>query len=137
MTPQEYLKQTYQLNQRIDSKLEQISTLRELATKVTSTLSDMPKNKSGSTSSLADTVIKIVDLENEVNRTIDTLVDLKVQVYDSIRELESPEEQFLLELRYLNFKTWEEIAIAMGYGLDNVFKIHKRAMKKIQFSQKQ
>ena len=137
MTPQEYLKQTYQLNQRIDSKLEQISTLRELATKVTSTLSDMPKNKSGSTSSLADTVIKIVDLENEVNRTIDTLVDLKVQVYDSIRELESPEEQFLLELRYLNFKTWEEIAIAMGYGLDNVFKIHKRAMKKIQFSKKQ
>ena len=40
MTTKEYLAQAYRINQRINSKLEQIVSLRELATKATSTLSD-------------------------------------------------------------------------------------------------
>ena len=77
MTSKEYLGQAYRLDQRIHSKLEQVASLNELATKCTSTLTGMPHNPNGSTSTMADTVAKIVDLQTEINCDIDHLVDLK------------------------------------------------------------
>ena len=42
MTAKEYLTQAYRIDQRINSKLEQVSSLRDLSTKATSTFSDVP-----------------------------------------------------------------------------------------------
>jgi len=47
MTAKNYLSQAYRIDQRINSKLEQVQSLRELATKATATLNDSPV--SGST----------------------------------------------------------------------------------------
>ena len=44
MNAKEYLKQAFYLDKRINSKLEQVESLNALATKATSTLSDMPKS---------------------------------------------------------------------------------------------
>lgn len=44
MTAKEYLNQAHRLDQRINSKLEQIASLHDLATKATVTYSDMPRN---------------------------------------------------------------------------------------------
>ena len=75
MTSKEYLSQAYHLDKRIDSKIEQLKALNLLATKCTSTLSDMPKSQSISNFRLEDTVVKIVDLQEEINRDIDRLVE--------------------------------------------------------------
>ena len=129
MTAKEYLGQAYRVDLRIRCKMEQVQSLRELAVKASSTLSDMPKG-SGYTSK-ADIVAKIVDYENEINKEIRKLVKLKEDVTDAINSIPNAEQRTLLELRYLMFNKWEEIAIAMGYGIDNVYKIHKRALKNI------
>ena len=121
--------QAYRVDLRIRCKMEQVQSLRELAIKASSTLSDMPKG-SGYTSK-ADIVAKIIDYENEINKEIKKLVKLKEDVTDAINSIPNAEQRTLLELRYLMFNKWEEIAIAMGYGIDNVYKIHKRALKNI------
>lgn len=131
MTSKEYLSQAYHLDKRIDSKIEQLKALNLLATKCTSTLSDMPKSQSISNSRLEDTVVKIVDLQEEINRDIDRLVDLKRDIVRTIKMVKKPEYQILLELRYLCFKTWEEIAVKMNCSIDNVFKIRKNALKSV------
>ena len=46
MTVKEYLSQAYRIDQRINSKLEQVASLRALATKATYTLSDTPPSGS-------------------------------------------------------------------------------------------
>jgi len=48
----DFLSQAYRLDLRIDSKLEQIVSLNELATKCTATISDMPRNPNHSVSSI-------------------------------------------------------------------------------------
>ena len=131
MTAKEYLSQAYRLDKRIDSKIEQLKSLNLLATKCTSTLSDMPKSQSISNSRLEDTVVKIVDLQEEINRDIDSLVDLKRDIVRTIKSVQNPEYQIILELRYLCFKTWEEIAVQMNCSIDNVFKIRKKALKSV------
>jgi len=128
MTVKEYLGQAYRLDQRINSKLEQLESLNGLATKCTSTLTGMPKNPSHSTSMMADAVAKIVDLQAEINRDIDLLVDLKCEMVRVIKNVEHSEYQTLLELRYLCFKTWEQIAVDMNYSIDNVYRIHRKAL---------
>ena len=77
MNAKEYLKQAFYLDKRINSKLEQVESLNALATKATSTLSDMPKSPNRGSSKLEDTIVKIIDLQEEINRDIDKLVDLK------------------------------------------------------------
>ena len=134
MTAKEYLSQAYRLDKRIDSKIEQLKSLNLLATKCTSTLSDMPKSQSAGNSRLEDTVVKIVDLQEEINKDIDSLVDLKRDIVRTIKSVQNPEYQIILELRYLCFKTWEEIAVQMNCSIDNVFKIRKNALKSVAIS---
>lgn len=44
MTAKEYLGQARFLDMRINSKIQQVASLNELATKCTATISDMPGN---------------------------------------------------------------------------------------------
>ena len=131
MTAKEYLGQAYRLDQRINSKLEQIAFLNDLAVKATATMTGMPHSPSPTTSSMADAVCKIVDLQQEINRDIDALVDLKRDMVRCIKAVDNTEYQTLLELRYLCFKTWEQIAVDMGYRVRNVHIIHNEALGKI------
>lgn len=132
MTAKEYLSQAYRLDQRINSKIEQVASLNDLATKCTSTLTGMPRNPNRASSTMADAVGKIIDLQNEINRDIDRLVDLKREIVTVIKAIENPEYQTLLEKRYLCFLTWEKIAVDMGYDLRWLYRIHKRALDEIR-----
>ncbi|MEQ8156605.1 MAG: DUF1492 domain-containing protein [Clostridiaceae bacterium] len=134
MAAKEYLSQAYRIDQRINSKLEQIVSLRELATKATSTLSDTPPSGTRNVHSMEGIIVKIIDLENEINADIDTLVDLKKEIINLIKGINNPEHQTLLELRYLCFKTWEQIAVEMGYSLQHIFRVHDKALKEINIS---
>ena len=67
MTAKDYLGQAYRLDQRINSKLEQVLSLRDLTTKATATMSDMPGGGSRNVYKMQDIVAKIIDLENEIN----------------------------------------------------------------------
>ena len=129
MATKEFLNQAYRIDQRINSKLEQIISLHALATKATSTLSDMPVSKTESQSRMADVIAKIVDLENEINADIERLVEIKKDIVSTIKRVQNPELQTLLELRYLCFRTWEQIALEMGYSIQNAYKLHDRAVK--------
>ena len=128
MTIKEYLSQAYRIDQRINSKLEQVSSLRELAVKATSTLSDTYSSGSGNKQKMEGVIVKIIDLENEIDEEIDRLVDLKQEIVSLIKKVKNPEYQTLLELRYLNFKTWEQIASEMHYSIQHTFRIHDKAL---------
>ena len=136
MSAKEYLSQAMYIDQRINSKLEQVMTLRETATKATATLSDMPRSDSPNLQSMENTIVKIVDLENEINRDIDRLVDLKAEVRQLIAALENPEQQLILELRYLCFKQWSAIMDEMGISETSVYRIHGEALKNIVVPEK-
>lgn len=127
-TARDFLSQAYRIDQRINSKLEQVESLNELATKATSTLTGMPRNSNRATSTMADAVAKIIDLQAEINCDIDSLVDLKREIVSVIKSIEHLEYQTLLEKRYLCFLTWEQIAVDMHYSLRWVHIIHAKTL---------
>ena len=132
MTAKEYLGQAYRLDQRINSKVEQLSVLNDLATKATSTLSGMPHSPNKGTSHFEGTVAKIVDLQREINQDIDKLVDLKAEITAKINAVENVDYRLILERRYLCWASWPEIAVEMNISNRWLFHLHDLALEEIQ-----
>ncbi len=129
MNAHEYLSQARYLDMQINSKIEQLSALNDLATKCTTTISDMPRNPNHGKSSMEDTIVKIIALKEDINLDIDTLVDLKREIRESLKKLDNVEYQTLLENRYLSFMSWEKIAVGMNYSIQQIYRIRSRALK--------
>ena len=133
MNAKEYLSQATWLDQMIDSKLEQLEALKSLSMKVTSSFTK-EKISGGNIekSKMESTIVKVIDLENEINADIDRLVDLKKNIQDTINKMEDINQQLLLELRYLSRKGWDEIAALMGYDPRTVYRMHGKALKEFE-----
>ena len=131
MTRKEYLNQAYWLDRRIDNKLEQLSALKEMATKTTSIMNDDVVSHSRNLHSLQDVISKIIDMQAEINNDIDHLVNLKQEIMQVIKEVQNPEHQILLEQRYLCFKSWESVAEELGYNVRHVYRLHDEAVEQI------
>lgn len=122
-----YLRQIRRLDNIINAKLEQIEILKSMSTKITTDLSNERVQTSVS-DKLGSSVVKIVDLENELNDSIDRLIDLKSEAMKRIDSLENENYKLLLTLRYLNYKTWEQIAVEMNYSYRNIHKLHEKSL---------
>ena len=131
MNAKDYLLQARYLDERITSKTQQIASLNDLATKCTSTSSNMPRNPNRGDSTIEDCVIKIIELEESIKNDIEKLVDLKSEIMAVIKAVPNVEYQTLLEKRYLCFITWEQIAVDMNYSMQHIHRMHSNALKEI------
>ena len=128
METKEYLSQAFRIDQRIQSKMEQVASLNDLATRATATYSDMPGSETRNLHRMEDAILSIIELEAEINEDIRTLVQTKKDIVHKIKAVQNTEYQTLLELRYLCFKSWEQIAVDMGYELRWLYRLHHRAL---------
>ena len=136
MNAKEYLSQVMYIDQRINSKLEQVTRLRENVTNCTATLSDMPRPDSPNKQRMEETICKIVDLEREINADIDRLVDLKAEARKAINAVSDPVQQLILELRYLCYKPWLEIMEELRLSETSIYRIHGEALKNFMVPRK-
>ena len=122
------LRQLKQLNNIVQSKLDEIETLNSLAQRMTNVSKNILIQKSTPQDKLSELIPKIVDLKNELKKDVDNLLNLKLDIIQKINNVENNDYKLLLTLRYLNFKTWEEIAVAMGYSYQWIHVLHGRAL---------
>lgn len=73
----EYLSQAFRIDQRIQSKMEQVASLNDLATRATATYSDMPGSETRNLHRMEDAILSIIELEAEINGDICKLVQTK------------------------------------------------------------
>lgn len=132
MKAREFLNQAYKLNQRINSKLEQVAVLNDLALKATSTITGMPRSSNSGESKTSDAIVKIIDLQDEITRDVDELVDVKREIMHVIKAVDDIDCRLLLEMRYLCYWTWEQIAVDMDYCIDNVFRLHRKSLRLVK-----
>lgn len=135
MTSKEYLSQAYLIDMRINSKLEQIQSLRDLLTRVNNTIKDTPGNPNRDKSLVEEYMVKIVDLEREIDSEIDRLVTLKAEIMRTIQQVPDIECRTLLEERYINMAKWDDIADAMFITTRHMHRIHGKALSLVKIPQ--
>ena len=103
------------LDMEIDTLIEESQSIRDMATRVTSTINDMPGAPLKNNDRFQDTMISLIDYERKINSRIDELVNLKQEINDVIGKLPRLEHRIVLTKRYLQRKRWEQIAVEMEY----------------------
>lgn len=124
------LKKLKKLNRLIESNLRQKEELQSLLDSISSPslCTDKVKTSKISNSKLEDRITKFLDLEKVIDDQIDELVDRKTKAKLEFAKLTS-EAQLIMELRYIEDKSWEEIQIDTGYSERAVHEIHNKAKK--------
>lgn len=131
MTAKEYLSRYRFLNDGINAKLMQVEELRSKAQTVSG------GNSTGARSSqpydrIGEITAKIVDLEREINEEIDHLVDIQREIRESIAAVPEERLRTLLEYKYLNCMTLEEIAVLMDYSYKQICRLHGKALLRVR-----
>lgn len=127
-----YLSKAYQVELRIDDRVAMIQSLRDLAVKAGPTASDMPGSPNRNIRRMEDIIVKITDQENELRDEIDRLLDLRRSIHDLIAQVDVPEQQVVLEQRYLRYLGWDEISGNIGVCRRQVYRIHDAGLEKIK-----
>lgn len=132
MTAKEFLKQAYRLNQKIQSDLQELAELQELAGAVSAPGTDesvqtSPKNEAP----YVGAVMKIMALEDTINREVEQLVDLKRTIREAIMKVPDEDERLVLKYRYLHWYTWRHIGRLMYADRTTVSRWHQQALKNL------
>nr|DAJ27835.1 MAG TPA: RNA polymerase sigma factor [Caudoviricetes sp.] len=127
----EELKDLRVISKIIDSKNRQLAQLKRYCTTIKSFDYSKEKINGGKKQDFSDTVDKIIDLENEINRDIDELIDRKNKMNEFIKSTLSGNEYIVIQMRYFDEYDWIEIAIKLNYTIDNIYKIHGKALFKL------
>lgn len=125
-----YLKEYKNLDNQITRLLEEKEIWLSKATKVTQTISDMPRGSNGEDSRM-NAVHKMIEAEDEATKKIDKYVDLGREIRKCIETVKESDLRLLLEYRYLDGLTFEEVAVKMNYSWRWVYKLHKKALSKM------
>ena len=136
MTAKEYLSQARLLDARINAKIQQVAALNDLATHATATLTGMPRNPNRSESRMAEAVVKIVDLQNEINHDIDELVDLKREITRRVKSIPNAEYQLLLESGICASCPGKKSPWSMGYSIQHIYRLHDWALREFPVPRK-
>ena len=127
-----FLEQVEKLDTMIQNKLIEKQQWKDIALGITANMDGVRVQSTGAKDKMASAVEKCVDMEAEIDRLVDRLIDAKEKVIKTIEQLYSPTEYNVLHMRYIQYKTLQEIADYYGrdYGWAKV--TCKRARNHVQ-----
>lgn len=129
MTAKEYLKQGHTVARDVRFKRERIARLRDMAEHSTSFHTAGRVSGTPQRSKMENCIVQIDELERE----IDAAVGLLGEIRAAIGRVENPAYRNVLELRYIDGMTWEQIADRMHYSDRWVKVLHGRALVAVGF----
>lgn len=83
------------------------------------------------TSKVENKAIDLVSLKNDIDLHNVKIEEVKREIACIIDKLEDDMLKYLLRLRYLEFRKWEDIMYILNYSRRNVFYKHNEALKEI------
>ena len=116
----------------IKNKLIEKRQWMDIALGITANMGGERVQSSGSQSKMADAIEKCVDMEAEIDGLVDRLIDTKKEVIQTIEQLDSPTLYNILHLRYIQFKSLQQIADDYDRDYGWVTTNHGRAIADVQ-----
>lgn len=130
MTAKEYLRQLKTLDNVINAKLLERERIRALSTKVTA--GNKERVQGGGSGGIENAVIKMIELEEQINSDIDRLVNLKAEARLLIDELTDDKHKIILSMYYVSDMTFEMISDETHYSIGAVHKFYRNALKEFE-----
>ena len=124
---QHYLRSAWYYQKKADFLNEKIMVLRAKATKMTTSFQDVP-TFGGFEDHRQQVIAEMVDLEREYGKSMMMCRNKAKEIEFVIGLLENHQEKIVLEMRYLHYDNWVDIAFNLNYSVQMIYKIHGRAL---------
>ena len=133
MTAREYLSQAYLLEQRIASDIRKAESVRALASSLSLPAADTVR-VSASPSGEAS-FIRILEkaeaIEERIAAEVNLLLNLQEQMERVIRTVPGEDLRLILSYRYMEHRTWPEIAESLHISRNTARARHETALNRI------
>ena len=134
MTPKEYLQQYQYSVKRARAALDHLHELQSMATRITPLYGGEGgggQHQSGD-EKMMNAVDKIIEAKNRVSDELEMLEATEREVVKTINGVQDGTLSTLLYERYINGKTWEQIAVLMNYTYRRVIQLHCKALNAVK-----
>lgn len=129
MKAKEYLQKLKRLDTLIDQKQKEYDDLRLMSTSIGSIeMKERVQSSAPQAAPFERIVQKMIDLQAEINSEIDLFVDEKDRVIKEIQQIKNLDEMKVLYKRYVEYKSFEQIAVDMNFTIRNIHFIHGKAL---------
>jgi predicted DNA-binding protein (UPF0251 family) len=135
MNAKEYLQQAQKIDRIVKSKLAQIERLESLATSATQVLDPTGSHASADPtkgSKLENMVISIVDLKEQAQKQAAKLMEIRKEIMETLNKVSNLSVQFILEERYLLYRSWDSIAEETGFSKSYLFHMHSTGLQLVE-----
>ena len=127
LAAREYLSGAMHLDNLIAVRLSRLDLVRSRATRVTRMLDGMPGSVQYS-DLLGETTAELADLETELLQDYQRLLQRQKEIDAAIRRIPDEEQRAVLEMRYLQQKSFASIAIRLSYEERQIYRLHKKGL---------
>lgn len=136
MKAKEYLQQLQRLDTMINQKIKELGDLRLMSQSVGGI--DYSKERVQFSPSgdapFVKPVLRMIELEQEINAEIDRFVDEKHEIINQIQALQNPKHIDILYKHYVEFKRLEIVAVEMNFTYQYIVELHGTALKEFQLT---
>ena len=123
MTAKEYLMQYRDAMRRAKAIADHIDDLRAMCEQL--------RTEDGHKIELGKAVAELVDAQNRAKAEVDRLTALEREIEQVIKRIAEPYQTLLYE-RYINGKTFEQIAVTLNYSYRQATRIHGNALNLVK-----
>lgn len=128
MTPKEYLLQYRDAVRRAAAAQDHLDELRAMAERITPNYGGSGGGTHQTGDKLGAAVARLVDAESRVSDELEMLEATEREVIGTIDKITDGTLHTLLYERYINGKTWEQIAVALNYSYRQTTRMHGAAL---------
>lgn len=117
------------MKNRLEDLQDELLYIRAAATRTTSRLTADKVNSTPSQDSMANAIIKGIETEERLQRTINNLSEALTVRLMLIEEMEDEWEKLVLTERYINGRSWNNVFKRIPYERAKIFMIHGQALE--------
>lgn len=137
MTGKEYMLQYWQAKVMVRRLESQQASIRDLLGNVTVDPSSEHVQTSRDPDQIGKLVAKLADIQDKLNEEKLRAIDLMDEIYGVINKLGDPDEQLILQMRYIKMLPWSKVDKEMQksqryYSMEWMMKHHHHALKEIE-----
>ena len=123
------LKSAADHQQMLEEDFLERQRLRSQAERITPSYSEVTRKKSGKKRD--GKIITLVEYDDIIRQDMQLLVESLNSVRQIINYAGNPRLHLILQMRYLNYKTWEQIAVEMNYSIQHIYRLRDKALKMV------
>jgi DNA-directed RNA polymerase specialized sigma subunit len=126
-TKKEYLNEYKRLCRKLVSLGEQLESLRasEESAKIQN-ITDMPRGSIQT--DLSDYIVRLDNVLSKILKCKQECQDKKLEIEKCIIDILDGVEAQIIHKRYIEFKTWEQICVDIGYSWMQTHRLHSKAL---------